>query len=67
MRNKADSYGYFETDEFGSFDEFIIADEMEPDTYTLRFFDDKNNKFLKDFNGLEILLKYQIPCANPIF
>jgi hypothetical protein len=32
------SYGYFETDELGNFVEFIISDEIEPDTCTLRFF-----------------------------
>ncbi|MGI9012336.1 MAG: hypothetical protein ACR2F1_14290 [Nitrososphaeraceae archaeon] len=66
-QGRIDSYGYFETDEFGNFEEFIIADEMEPDTYTLRFFDDKSNNFIKDFNGSEVILKYPIPCNNPIF
>jgi len=27
----------------------------------------KINNFLKDFNGSDVLLKYQIPCANLIF
>lgn len=62
-----DSYGYFETDEFGGFEEYIIAEVTKPDIYILRFFDDKNNNFLKDFNGSEVILNYQIPCANPIF
>src|SRR5680860_1456217 len=31
------------------------------------YFDDKNNNFLKDFNGSEVIINYQIPCANPIF
>ncbi len=42
------SYDYFETDELGNFEEFIITDEIAPDNCTLRFFDDKNNNFLKD-------------------
>ena len=54
-KGNIDSYGYFETDEFGGFEEYI------------RFFDDKNNNFLKDFNGSEVIINYQIPCANPIF
>lgn len=62
-----DSYGYFETDEFGGFEEYIIAEVTKPDIYILRFFDDKNNNFLKDFNGSEVIINYQIPCANPIF
>lgn len=33
---------------FGNCEEFIIVDEVELDTCTLRFFDDKNNNFLKD-------------------
>lgn len=66
-RGEIDSYGYFETDAIGNFDEFIIADELEPDTYTLRFFDDKDNDSIKDPDGSEVILKYQIPCANPIF
>ncbi|MGI0051223.1 MAG: hypothetical protein ACRD8K_05745 [Nitrososphaeraceae archaeon] len=41
------SYGYYETDELGNCEDFIIADEVEPDTCTLRFFDDKI-KFLQD-------------------
>ena len=62
-----DSYGYFETDEFGGFEEYIIAEVTKPDIYILRFFDDKNNNFLKDFNGSEVIINYQIPCANSIF
>ena len=26
---------------------------MQPDNYTLRFFDDKNNDYIKDMNGKE--------------
>src|SRR5829696_4756087 len=66
-KGNIDSYGYFETDGFGGFNEFIIADEMTPDIYILRFFDDKNNNFIKDPNGSEVIINYQIPCANPIF
>jgi len=66
-KGNIDSYGYFETDEFGGFEEYIIAEVVKPDIYTLRFFDDKNNNFLKDFNGSEVIINYQIPCANPIF
>lgn len=62
-----DSYGYFETDEFGGFEEYIIAEVTKPDIYILRFFDDKNNNFFKDFNGSEVIINYPIPCANPIF
>jgi hypothetical protein len=40
---------------------------MTPDIYILRFFDDKNNNFIKDPNGSEVIINYQIPCANPIF
>ena len=66
-KGNIDSYGYFETDEFGGFEEYIIAEVIKPDIYTLRFFDDQNNNFLKDFNGSEVIINYQIPCANPIF
>jgi hypothetical protein len=66
-KGNIDSYGYFETDEFGGFEEYIIAEVVKPGIYTLRFFDDKNNNFLKDFNGSEVIINYQIPCANPIF
>ena len=66
-KGNIDSYGYFETDEFGGFEEYIIAEVIKPDIYTLRFFDDKNNNFLKDFNGSEVIINYQVPCANPIF
>ena len=66
-KGNIDSYGYFETNEFGSFNEVIIADEMTADIYILRFFDDKNNNFIKDPNGSEVIINYQIPCANPIF
>jgi hypothetical protein len=45
----------------------MIAEVIKPDIYTLRFFDDQNNNFLKDFNGSEVIINYQIPCANPIF
>ena len=66
-KGNIDSYGYFETDEFGGFEEHIIAEVIKPYIYTLRFFDDKNNNFLKDFNGSEVIINYQIPCANSIF
>lgn len=66
-KGNIDVYGYFETDEFGGFDEYIITDEMRPDTCTLRLFDDQNNDFIKDPNGSEIILNYQIPCDNAIF
>src|SRR5215207_3733450 len=66
-KGNIDSYGYFETNGFGSFNEFIIADEMTADIYILRFFDDKNNNFIKDPNGSEVIITYPIPCANPIF
>jgi hypothetical protein len=66
-KGNIDSYGYFETNEFGGFEEYIIADVIKPDVYILRFFDDKNNNFLKDFNGLEVIINYPIPCANTIF
>ena len=66
-KGNIDSYGYFETDEFGGFEEYIIAEVIKPDIYTLRFFDDQNNNFLKDFNGSEVIINYQIPCDNPIF
>jgi len=66
-KGNIDSYGYFETDEFGGFEEYIITDVIKPDVYILRFFDDKNNNFIKDFNGLEVIINYPIPCANTIF
>jgi hypothetical protein len=73
IRNFVDSkgninaYGYFETDKIGGFHEYIITDKMTLDTYILRIFDDKNNDFIKDFNGSEVILNYQIPCDNVIF
>ena len=66
-KENIDSYGYFETDEFGGFEEYIIAEVTKPDIYILRFFDDKNYNFLKYFNGSEVIINYQIPCSNPIF
>ncbi|MFB5599568.1 MAG: hypothetical protein ACE5SW_05000 [Nitrososphaeraceae archaeon] len=62
-----DLYGYFETDESGNIEEFIFVEEMEPDTYTLRFFDDRDNNFIKDFDGAEVILNYEIPCDKAIF
>ena len=61
------AYGYFETDEFGRFYEYIITDKMTPDTYFLRNFDDNNNDFIKNSNGSKVILNYQIPCDNVIF
>ncbi len=40
---------------------------MKLDTYILRIFEDKNNDFIKDFKGSEVILNYQIPCYNTIF
>jgi len=40
---------------------------MTPDIFILRFFDDKNNNFIKDPKGSEVIINYPIPCANPIF
>jgi hypothetical protein len=57
-KGNIDSYGYFETNEFGSFNDFIIADEMTTAIYILRFFDDKNNNFIIDPNGSEVIIIY---------
>jgi hypothetical protein len=62
-----DSYGYFDTDISGNFEEFINAEEMEADTYTLRLFDDINHDFIKDFDGSEVILNYDIPCDSDVF
>ncbi|HJT83573.1 MAG TPA: hypothetical protein VJ697_03735 [Nitrososphaeraceae archaeon] len=57
-----DPYGYFDTNATGGFDDFTFADGFLPDTYLVRFFDDKNNDYLKDANGFEVNLTYTIPC-----
>lgn len=64
---EVDSFGYFETDMSGNFEEIIFAEKMEPDTYMLRLFDDMDNDFIKDFEGSEVRLNYNIPCDNAIF
>jgi hypothetical protein len=61
-KGKQDQYGYFETNETGGFNDYTIAEELEPDTYTLRFFDDKDIDYIKDSNASEVLLNYQVPC-----
>ncbi len=57
-----DYYGYFDTNATGGFNDYTIADGLFPNTYTLRFFDDKNNDYVKDPNGLEIHFTYAVPC-----
>ena len=59
-----DYYGYYDTNATGGFNDYTIADGLYPDTYTLRFFDDKNNDYIKDTNGLEMNLTYMIPCSK---
>lgn len=59
-----DYYGYFDTNATGGFNDFTFADGLFPDNYTLRFFDDKNNDYIKDTNGLEMNLSYMIPCSK---
>jgi len=59
-----DYYGYFDTNATGGFNDYTIADGLYPDNYTLRFFDDKNNDYIKDKNGLEMNLTYMIPCSK---
>ena len=59
-----DYYGYFYTNATGGFNDYTIADGLLPDNYTLRFFDDKNNDYVKDKNGLEMNLTYIIPCIK---
>ena len=53
-------YGYFDTNETEGFDDYTIAEHFEPTTYILRFFDDKNNDFIKDTNASEVLLNYKV-------
>lgn len=62
-----DYYGYFDTNATGGFNDYTIADGLLPDMYTLRFFDDKNNDYIKDPNGAEIILNYEIPCNRVLF
>lgn len=62
-----DTYGYFDSNKTGGFNDYIIADGMQPDNYTLRFFDDKNNDYLIDLNGKEVVLNYEIPCNSVLF
>ena len=62
-----DTYGYFDSNKTGGFNDYIIADGMQPDNYTLRFFDDKNNDYLIDLNGKEVILNYEIPCNSVLF
>ena len=62
-----DTYGYFDSNETGGFDDYIIADGMFPDDYTVKFFDDENNDYIKDSNGKEVILKYEIPCDKVVF
>ena len=62
-----DTYGYFDSNETGGFNDYIIADSMFPDDYTVKFFDDENNDYIKDPNGKEAILKYKIPCDNVVF
>jgi len=33
----------------------------------LRFFDDKNNDYIKDSNGTEAILNYEIPCNRVLY
>ena len=62
-----DTYRYFDSNETGGFNDYIIADSMFPDDYTVKFFDDENNDYIKDPNGKEAILKYKIPCDNVVF
>ena len=62
-----DTYGYFDSNETGGFNDYIIADGMFPDDYTVKFFDDANNDYIKDSKGKEIILKYEIPCDKVVF
>jgi hypothetical protein len=62
-----DYYGYFDTNATGGFNDYTIADGLLPDMYTLRFFDDKNNDYIKDPNGSEVILDYEIPCNSVLF
>ena len=59
-----DYYGYFDTNATGGFNDYTIVDGLLPDMYTLRFFDDKNNDYIKDPNGAEVILDYEIPCNS---
>ncbi|HET8856787.1 MAG TPA: hypothetical protein VFM28_04595 [Nitrososphaeraceae archaeon] len=63
----ADTFGYFDSNDTGGFNDYIIADSMQPDNYTLRFFDDKNNDYIKDIDGKEIIINYEIPCNSVFF
>jgi hypothetical protein len=62
-----DTYGYFDSNGTGGFNDYIIADGMQPDNYTLIFFDDKNNDYIKDADGTEVILNYEIPCNSVLF
>ncbi|MFB5599961.1 MAG: hypothetical protein ACE5SW_07020 [Nitrososphaeraceae archaeon] len=57
-----ESFGYFDTNTTGGFHDYTIADDFPPDNYIVSFFDDKNNDFIKDIDGVELNATYSIPC-----
>ncbi|MFB5600648.1 MAG: hypothetical protein ACE5SW_10525 [Nitrososphaeraceae archaeon] len=57
-----DTFGYFSTNSTGGFNDYTIADDFSEDTYTVRFYDDKNNDYIKDAGGVELNSTYSIPC-----
>ena len=62
FKENINTYDYFGTDKFGGFDKSIIADEMKSGSYTLRFFNDKINDFIKDQmdQKLYYIIKYLV-------
>ncbi|MGD1834936.1 MAG: hypothetical protein ACPKQO_04365 [Nitrososphaeraceae archaeon] len=60
--NDIDSFGYFRTNHTGGFTDSTVADDLIPDTYKIKIFDDKDNNYKIDDDGKEFSLEYQIPC-----
>jgi hypothetical protein len=55
-------FGYFDSNSTGGFHDYTIADDFPDDNYIIRFFDDKNNDYIKDIGGIELNSTYSIPC-----
>jgi hypothetical protein len=62
--SKIPSYGDFETNSTGGFNDVTFADDLKPDHYKMYFADDVNSDGTFDIGAARVYAKVTVPCKQ---